>query len=359
MYDRDGILAAVDLPALADELLGARRGARVPTWPCPSETHAQTGRTPPVTVFTTRRGEQRWTCHGCGESGTAIDLVMAAHHIDVKSALEWLAARTGVTPCRDAASRSRSVRPPRPAVEPPPRPPDPAIDGYVAACESALWSRHGEPARRWLTEVRVLPPDLLRAHRVGFDPGPRHVSRPDGVPRAAGIVLPVLDAGGRAVFTQTRCLDVRGDRPRYLNCAARAAPNPRIALYRPTPPVGTCVVVCEGAIDALSVAATGRRSAAVLGAALADERVARDLVDLGAPLVIAFDADSAGDAGAHRLQGLVHGLGRPAVRLRPPAPAGDLNAWMAASPDWDASLSAALRSCFRAHERAPTLEVAR
>lgn len=359
MHDRDGILAAVDLPALADELLGTRKGARNPTWPCPSETHAQTGRTPPVTVFTTRRGEQRWTCHGCGEAGTAIDLVMAAHRVDVKAALEWLAARTGMTAGHDARSRPRSVRSPRPAVVPPPDRPDPAIDAYVAVCAEALWSRRGGPARRWLTDVRALPPEVLRVHRVGFDPGPRDLERPDGVPRATGVVLPVLDAEGRAVFTQTRCLDVSGDRPRYLNCAARAAPNPRLALYQPSTPVGTCVVVCEGAIDALSIAATGRRSAAVLGAALADERIARQLVDLGAPLVIAFDADSAGDAGAHRLQGLVHNLGRPAVRLRPPVPAGDVNAWMAASPDWDASLNAALRSCFRAHERAMTLEVAR
>lgn len=233
MHDRDGILAAVDLPALADELLGTRKGARNPTWPCPSETHAQTGRTPPVTAFTTRRGEQRWTCHGCGESGTAIDLVMAVHRVDVKAALEWLAARTGVAAGHDAPSRPRSVRPLTQAVEPAPSRPDPAIDDYVSVCEAALWSSRGEPARRWLTDVRALPSEVLRAHRVGFDPGPRVIARPDGVPRSTGIVLPVLDTEGRAVFTQTRCLDVRGDRPRYLNCAARAAPNPASRCTNP------------------------------------------------------------------------------------------------------------------------------
>jgi len=43
MYDRDAIIAAVDLAALADELLGERRGAaRTPAWPCPNPQHAQT-----------------------------------------------------------------------------------------------------------------------------------------------------------------------------------------------------------------------------------------------------------------------------------------------------------------------------
>lgn len=357
-YDRDGILAAVDLPALADDLLGARKGTRAPTWRCPSETHAQTGRTPPVTVFTTRRGEQRWTCHGCGASGTAIDLVMETQHVDVRAALEWLAARCGRTLAADPHSRGRAARPPL-VVDERPTTPDPHIDDYVAACERWLWSPSGELARRWLGDARAIPLYVLRDHRVGFDPGPHRLGRPDGVPRASGVVLPVLDAEGRAVFTQTRCLDARGDRPRYLNCASRTAPNPRLALYRPSLTVGTCVVVCEGAIDALSVAATGRRSAAVLGAALADDRVARELVRLDAPLVIAFDADPAGDAGAHRLQELLRARGRSAARLRPPAVTGDLNAWMTTSPDWHASLATALRYCFRAQDRSMNIEVAR
>ena len=46
------------------------------------------------------------------------------------------------------------------------------------------------------------------------------------------------------------------------------------------------MIVCEGAIDALSVAAAGRRSAAVLGAALADDRVASQLRKLDAPIVL-------------------------------------------------------------------------
>ena len=351
-YDRDRIVQSIDLAALADELLGPHKGTRTPTWPCPDEQHAQTGRTPPVTVFTTRRGEQRWTCHGCGSSGTAIDLVMATQHVDVKEALGWLAARSGVNELetwKPAPFQRAAV-----VEEPPEAEPHPGIEDYVAACEQLLWSRSGGEARAWLTRGRRIPPDVLRDNRIGFDPGVRRLDRPDGVPRATGVVLPVLGETGRAVFTQTRRLDAAAE-PRYLNCSAAAAPNPRLALYR-AEATGRCVIVCEGALDAVSVAAAGRRSAAVLGAALSDERVAEKLRQLDAPLVLAFDADDAGDRGARRLKTLLGDERHPVLRLRPPAHLGDVNAWMSTSRDWPDSLSTALRSCFRAREQARVIE---
>lgn len=351
-YDRDRIVKSVDLVVLADELLGQHKGTRTPTWPCPDEHHAQTGRTPPVTIFATRRGDQRWTCHGCGASGTAVDLVMLTQHVEVKEALGWLAARSGVVE-REAWS-PRRLRP-RSAVDAVPDPqPHPGIDDYVAACEQLLWSRGGERARAWLTNERGIPAAVLRENRIGFDPGARRLERPAGVPRTPGIVLPVLNVSDRAIFTQTRRLE-RDAEPRYLNCSSTAAPNPRLALYRGET-TGRCVIVCEGAIDALSVAAAGRRSGAVLGAALADNRVASQLHKLDAPIVLAFDADDAGDAGARRLKTLLGEARHPVLRLRPPPHLGDMNAWMAKSRDWPDSLTTALRSCFRARDRAQVIE---
>lgn len=352
-YDRDLIVQSIDLCALADELLGPHKGVRTPTWRCPDEQHPQTGRTPPVTVFTTRRGQQRWTCHGCGASGTAIDLVMATQRVDVKEALGWLAARAGV---QDRAEPCPPRQQPRrvSSVPAPERDPDPAIDDYVTACERLLWSRPGRDALEWLTGARRLPEIVLRDNRIGFDPGPSRLDRLDGLPRSSGVVLPVLDGAGRAIFTQTRRLEQTAD-PRYLNCSGRTAPNPRLALYR-TEATGRCVVVCEGALDALSVAAAGRRSAAVLGAALADQRVARRLRQLDALLILAFDADPAGDSGARRLKEMLGASRHPVLRLRPPPHLGDLNAWMVASRDWPESLSTALRSCFRDRDRGRVIE---
>src|SRR5207249_4884440 len=97
-YDRDEILARVDLPALCEETLGPPKGrGRSATWPCPAPRHGtQTGKTPPVSIFTTRYGEQRWRCHACGAGGTAIDLVMVTQGLGFRDAIEVLAQRTGV-----------------------------------------------------------------------------------------------------------------------------------------------------------------------------------------------------------------------------------------------------------------------
>lgn len=62
-HDRDAILARVDLEALADELLGPRLRPAIRMWPCPNPDHHQTGRTPPLSVFTGHNGYQRWHCH--------------------------------------------------------------------------------------------------------------------------------------------------------------------------------------------------------------------------------------------------------------------------------------------------------
>ena len=52
MYDREALLAATDLAALADDLIGGHVGtARSPMWTCPNPNHAQTGRTPPLSIF--------------------------------------------------------------------------------------------------------------------------------------------------------------------------------------------------------------------------------------------------------------------------------------------------------------------
>ena len=76
LHDIDSILDRIDLESLADELCGPRRGqGSGARWPSPVPAHPQTGRTPPMSIFTDRRGRQRWTCWSTGTSGTAIDLV--------------------------------------------------------------------------------------------------------------------------------------------------------------------------------------------------------------------------------------------------------------------------------------------
>jgi hypothetical protein len=77
----------------------------------------------------------------------------------------------------------------------------PELERYVADCAEALWQPRGAPVRRWLTETRRLPEDVLRLNRVGVDFGPRHQDRPDGVPSVRrAVVLPVLTGGDLRVL---------------------------------------------------------------------------------------------------------------------------------------------------------------
>jgi replicative DNA helicase len=122
------------------------------------------------------------------------------------------------------------------------------------------------------------------------------------------------------------------------------------------------VIVAEGVLDALSANAAGFRAAAVLGAALVgdghNERgsaVADRLAELDAPLILAFDADEAGQRGSKALQGALHERGVRTARVHVPAEANDLNAWMLTTRNWDHALASAVRTAVTASARPRSL----
>lgn len=355
MFDRDALLARVDLAALADELLGPRRGTqRSGSWPCPSATHSQTGRTPPVTVFAGKRGEQRWTCHGCGAGGTAIDLVMAVRGVGVRPAMEFLA--TGPR----ADGPSPAVRAFEPTVLPPLPDPELLADlhAYVKECARRLWRPSGRAVRAWLSEERRLPPAVLAANLVGADPGPGLQSRPGGVPRRAGAVFPVIE-DGRAVYAQLRRLHPPPGQPRYLSVANRLAPKPGLARYRPAQGSDGPLIVTEGPTDALAVAAGGFEAAAVFGAGAAGRGVADALAASGRAIVLAFDADEAGRTATARLDALLRERRSRPVVLAVPDEVGDLAAWLARSADWPRTLTTAIRLASAGRDRGAEVALGR
>ncbi len=332
-YDRNEVLGRTDLGELADQLVGPHKGrGSGATWPCPDAGHGnQTGKTPPVSVFRTSYGDERWRCHSCGAGGTAIDLVMTTQGVRFPEAIELLARRAGVAEVDRPLPALRTARIQRPEPATPSRP-SPEVERFVAAAEAYLWSERGQPMRQWLAQ-RGLGEDVLRANRVGADPGPSALDRPRGLPRGGpAVVLPVLGADGEATYLQSRYLSPNGHK--YDNpSAALAGALPRATEVRlPLPPADpSLVVVSEGIPDALVAAQAGYRTAAVLGAGVPDERTAAALVEQFPTerLVVAFDADGAGQAGAERLQELLaeRGAGDRVARLEVPAVAGDLNGW--------------------------------
>jgi DNA primase len=334
-YDRDAILDRIDLTVLADDVLGPHHG-RGPsaTWPCPDSRHGpQTGRTPPVSVFTGRSGIQLWHCHGCGAGGTAIDLVLTTHDMRIRDAIEWLAQRAGIT------QSEPSDLPPRPRPQAAPRSLPPLrtapddVRAYVTACEEHLWSEHGGRWHAWL-QARGFTDAVLRANRIGADPGPNVLARASGLPRRGhAVVFPVLTPEREPAYLQARYLDVERAGRKYDNPADRLAPNPRVALvHTPRATARTllpALMVCEGVPDALTIAGTGHAAAAVLGAGLPDDAVARRVEHLaaGRTIVLAFDNDPAGRRGSHQLQRFLDGHETPPVRVLGLADGTDLNDW--------------------------------
>jgi Toprim-like len=261
---------------------------------------------------------QRWHCHACGAGGTAIDLYATATGTQIGHAIRALAQRAGLDGGHSAAPLPTSRRRPVAAIaRVASTTPDPAIELYVAAAAALLRSPQGQAAREYLRNRGLADRELLRINRVGYDPGPRALPRAPGLPRrGGGIVLPILDATGRAVFCTTRYFDQHSAGRRYDNAASNLAVNPKIATIRPVEDTHPkTVVVTEGIIDALTAARHGYTAAAVLGAASAGRGVSDWLSSThgNRRLLIAFDGDAAGRAAALRLGGTLTAGGRTIV----------------------------------------------
>lgn len=355
----DDVLARTDLAQLLDDLAEpATHQVRGRRWHCPLPEHDD--QHPSVTMHTDHRGHERWRCwSGDGSHrGDAIDLVAATQRVERADAVDWLARRAGMVADRPLPPVRRS-RPSTPQIVPL----NPVVVEYATACERILWTGGGREVRDWLHK-RGFDDDLLRANHVGADPGRTMFHRRRGLPFGAtvGAVFPALDPAGRIRYLQTRYLDP-GDGPKYDNPAATLGSNPRVAWTRPTiDREADVLVVCEGIPDALTAAAAGLRSVAVLGSQAPDQsvaaRIAAHVDRLGVGVVAVIDNDDAGRTWGGRLAAL---LGEQHVDLavvEPPGTVNDLNSWAGIDANWARCLDRlALVSALE--ERTPSFDIGR
>ena len=352
-YDRDEVLARTDLVQLAADICGPPSGhGRSARWHCPNPDHPDTH--PSMTVYQAPRS-QRWKCHGCGEGGTAIDLWMLSQRSTVAEAITALGERCGATSTTAApsvgprlkhlltapiATGSAPGTPTAPAVAGRADVVDPdtfdvRVESYVAAAADLLWSPRGEGALRWLRDRGFSDP-VLRANRVGYDPGPRGLRRAKGLPwRGVGIVLPILGTRDHAIWAQTRYLDPGGAGRKYDSVMSEIAPNPRVATIRSTEPArADLVVLTEGIPDGLTVAHTGVQAVAVVGTGNTGPDVAGRLHRAfpHATFVVAFDNDTAGRTTGPKLGAHLAALGHAVVATTAAAPHNDLNDWWRCDP---------------------------
>jgi DNA primase len=273
-------------------------------------------RTPSFSVDPERK---LYHCFGCGEGGDAIGFVQAVEALGFPEAVETLAERYNVRVEREeddpAAERRRRRRERLLGLL------DRTARFYAAFLRDAA---EAGPAREYL-ESRGLPDEVLGEFRVGYSPGAwdrvAAAARRDGfsaeelidaglAQRARGggvidrfrgrIMFPLADARGRVLGFGARAMaDGRG--PKYLNSSENELYHKGrqlfgIDLARSHAARAGRIVVVEGYTDVLAMHAAGiRESVAIMGTALTQEQLAE--LSRAAPLVVlALDADRAGQA---------------------------------------------------------------
>lgn len=317
--DIERVRAATDFVAVAGEHIALKRAGRRWQGLCPF--HAEKSPS-----FSINAEEGLYYCFGCGAGGDVITFVREIEHLEFAEAVERLAARSGIQIRYDteAVSQERQRKARLVAVM------TQAVDWYHARL---LTAPDAKEARAYLRS-RGYDGDVVRAYRIGWAPDgwdelckalrlPADVAKDTGLGFVnkrdriqdffrGRVLFPIFDVRGDPVAFGGRRLDggqgPSGPRsgelgPKYRNSPETPLYSKSRVLYglnwAKAAVVDTNeVVVCEGYTDVIGLALAGvRTGVATCGTALSDEHV-RVLKNFARRLVLAYDADAAGQAAA-------------------------------------------------------------
>ena len=309
--DIQRVREATDMVALVTEHLQLKRVGRRWTGLCPFHTEKSPS-------FSVNGEEGLYYCFGCGAKGDAITFVREIEHLDFAGAVERLAGRAGITlrytTQGEGEGRSRKKT---------------LVDAMEAAVvwyhERLLSSPDAAEARKYL-RGRGLDGEIVRQYRIGWAPDDwdllvRNVGigfdRLEAVNLAMlnkrnrrqdvfrnRILFPIFDSQGDPVAFGGRVLP-GGEGPKYRNSSETPIYAKSKVLYGLNWAKGAIVendeaIVCEGYTDVIGMARVGLgRAVAPCGTSLTEEHV-RLLTRFGKRIVLAFDADAAGDNAAAR-----------------------------------------------------------
>ncbi len=313
------VRAATDIVALIGEHAALKRVGRRWTGLCPFHTEKSPS-------FSVNAEEGFYYCFGCQASGDAITFVRATEHLDFVDAVRLLADRAGVALHEDAElgkDRKRRTE---------------LLDAMEKAVvwyhERLLRSPDAGRARDYLRS-RGYDGDVVRQFRLGWAPDewdalskalrlPERVLTDSGLGfinrrgRAqdafrARVLFPICDPSGRPVALGGRILPpVAGQppserpEPKYKNSQESPIYAKRRTLYalnwaKQDVIAKGEVVVCEGYTDVIGFFQAGvPRAVATCGTALAEEHFTL-LRNFGRRIVLAYDADGAGQNATSRV----------------------------------------------------------
>ncbi|MEA2932339.1 MAG: primase, partial [Actinomycetota bacterium] len=260
--------------------------------------------------------EGLYYCFGCGAGGDAIRFVQEVEHLDFADAVERLAARAGIQVHYDTVAVSQERQRRTALLEAMEK----AVEWYH---QRLLTARDAAPARSYL-RGRGYDGDIVRRYRLGWAPDdwdalskalhlPSDVLHDAGLGRInkigrqqdefrARLLFPIFDVRGDAIAFGGRALP-GAQGPKYKNSPESALYAKSRTLYGlnwakgPIVEAGE-VVVCEGYTDVIGLATVGRpRAVATCGTALTEDHF-RTLKNFARRVVLAYDADAAGQAAA-------------------------------------------------------------
>ncbi len=283
-------------------------------------------KTPSFTVFPATHS---FYCFGCGAGGDVISFIMREENLDYVGALEFLAARAGITIPTDDALEDRNAVPRKRVYEM-----NLAAARFFREC--LFDEKLGGEGLRYLTEHRALSTATIRRFGLGFAPNSwdmltktlkrQGFSEEEIIAGFLGkrseksgrvfdlfrnrVIFPVIDTAGNVVAFGGRVMD--DSKPKYLNSSDTPAfkkSRHLFALNFARKHAEERLILCEGYMDVIALHAAGFESAvATLGTAITSEQ-ARIFAKYTKQVVICYDSDNAGQTAANKAMRLLGEVG--------------------------------------------------
>jgi DNA primase len=269
--------------------------------------------------FNVREETGRYKCFGCDKGGDVFTFIQEIEHLDFPGAVEHLAAKAGIQLNYTTTGQSKERARRKQLVE--------AMDDAVEWYHQRLLNDPDARAARDYLRRRGLAGDIARQFKLGWAPDDwdalsRGLGASPDVLQAVGlsfrnkrnkmqdsfrarVMFPIFSESGEALAFGGRILPGSDDPAKYKNSSETPIYTKSKVLYglnwaKSDIAKHDQVVVCEGYTDVIGFHRAGvPRAVATCGTALTEEHV-RLLKRYASKVVLAFDADAAGQGAAAR-----------------------------------------------------------